>query len=52
MSVVSIPPHAVRAYIVSRDIACSLTILHLATRIADYEKKTRSSEEKISLIYG
>ena len=45
-TVVSVAPHAVRTYIVSRDIAlknssiqhgvCSLTILYLATRIADY----------------
>ena len=60
--VVSVPPHAVPADVVSRDIVlnqfsnqhgvCSLTILHLATRMADYKKKTRSSEEKVSVING
>jgi len=29
---------------------CSLMILHLATRIADYKKKTRSREENIRVI--
>ena len=61
MCVVSVSPHAVRAYIVSRDTAvnmfyphgvCSRTILHLATRIADYTKKTEARQEKVCEIHG
>ena len=39
--VVSVPPQAMRA-----------SILHLAKRIADYKWTTRSSEEKMNVIFG
>ena len=55
ISVVSVPPHAVRTYLVSRDIALNrfyptwrvfTDYLTLATRTADYEKKTKAREEE------